>query len=326
MSSSGDVPPPDKSIWGSKLNFLFRISIVAACIIFFLLQVDLRSFYRELVRLPLFPLLVMELIFLCCLLPLGQRLKYLLNGSVSLKQSFEAVLFCQGINAMAPTRLGEIAKAIYLHREGGMTMSRAVEAIFWERWTDVNFLLLTLCLVVVLFGVPAGLPILLAVVCVVWGGVFVIKARPAWGRRIIGLLPPGKVHGFFEEGLELLIVRMSSFPFAGLVLLTALGWICGLVFNGLVLNWAIGLDLTMLQVLAVFAAGVVGVAIPGAPGGLGVYEAAVMGALLWAGVPEGQALASALVLHLLQLLPTAVGALILMSVKRLRFVDLRTRS
>ena len=52
--------------------------------------------------------------------------------------------------------------------------------------------------------------------------------------------------------------------------------------------------------------------IPSSPGAIGVYEASIMAPLIHFGVDKEQALASAIVLHMIQYIPTTIVALLIM--------------
>jgi uncharacterized membrane protein YbhN (UPF0104 family) len=65
-----------------------------------------------------------------------------------------------------------------------------------------------------------------------------------------------------------------------------------------------------------------GVAVPSAPGGVGVYEAAVVGALTLLAVPMSSALAFALVLHVLAFVVTTITGLIGLSKMGQSMMDL----
>ena len=86
---------------------------------------------------------------------------------------------------------------------------------------------------------------------------------------------------------------------------------------------AAGLSIPLAAALAVFAIASLGMAVPAAPGGLGVFEAAVVASLGWFDVPRGEALAAALVLHMLQFVPTTLAGVALLSRERLELGMLR---
>ena len=94
---------------------------------------------------------------------------------------------------------------------------------------------------------------------------------------------------------------------------TLLLWCCYAGSTVVLLRDAAGLEIGVAAALAVFAVASLGMAVPAAPGGLGVYEAAMVVSLGWFGVPRGEALAAALVTHMLQFVPTTLAGLAILA-------------
>ena len=121
---------------------------------------------------------------------------------------------------------------------------------------------------------------------------------------------PGKQveHHEWQEMLGLLQASLRPRFLCALGLWTLAAWSAYLALYALGLCFMAGLPWSWPMVLTVFAVATLGFAVPGAPGGMGVYEASMVLALGWFGVDRDRAFAVALAMHLLQYLPvTALG-------------------
>jgi uncharacterized membrane protein YbhN (UPF0104 family) len=67
--------------------------------------------------------------------------------------------------------------------------------------------------------------------------------------------------------------------------------------------WIFDMPLSPLQILAVATAGMAGLVTPATPGSLGVYEGALVAILTAFGQPREEALAGALLLHAITVVP-----------------------
>jgi hypothetical protein len=69
------------------------------------------------------------------------------------------------------------------------------------------------------------------------------------------------------------------------------------------LSVASGFDLTPAQILVTAVVGMAGPSAPATPGSIGVYEAAMVASLTAFGQPKEEALAAALLMHAIMILP-----------------------
>ncbi|MCK5359941.1 MAG: flippase-like domain-containing protein, partial [Gammaproteobacteria bacterium] len=108
------------------------------------------------------------------------------------------------------------------------------------------------------------------------------------------------------RGLALIVIfRVSVW--------TLIIWLLYVGQVALILLWAAQLELTLTAVLVIFVVSGIGMNLAASPGGLGVYEAAIVVSASWFGVGREEALASAIVLHVIQYMPSTVLGLLLMS-------------
>jgi hypothetical protein len=217
------------------------------------------------------------------------------------------------VNAIVPAKLGEVAKAIYLKQESQLTMANALSVVFWERFFDLNALLVCGMLGLAVIGQNVAVVPLLCIVSGIWAFLFFHAKYPKLARHLLRLVPVEKLRILATEILGTLGNRFNPNFLAILAAYTITVWGVYLLTYFLVLKWVCGLSLTMGQVFAVFTAGALGMTIPASPGSLGVFEMAIVASLSWFGVNKEQALGAAVILHSIQLLPAILWGLVLIS-------------
>ncbi len=222
------------------------------------------------------------------------------------------------LNTVFPLRAGELGRAILLgeYVPGGIFF--VLSTIVIERAFDLALaaavLLSTLPLAFAAdWAAPAALTTLAAVAAALVLLYLTARYRARWAPRLRRLLERWPRLG------SLLWPRLEA-TLDGFSLLTHPRWFA-LALGGMALTWALAvaeyafvLRLFLPQAplwwgAFVLGAAAAGVALPSAPGSLGVFEAAVVGALTLLGAPAAPALAYAVLVHLLHLLTTsALGA------------------
>jgi uncharacterized protein (TIRG00374 family) len=239
-------------------------------------------------------------------------------------------------NNLLPLRAGEAARVIALHRSAAASRVETAATIVVERAFDVLSLLLLLFFVLpwlpeVSWLRPAA-ALLIALGAVLLAAV-VLLAR--FGERIVRLvLRPLSWLPFlsatrFEAGVAYLAEglaglrdpRVAVEAFAW----TVLSWLLvALSFWFVLLGF--DLDLSFLAALFVVIAVNLSLILPSSPGGLGVFEAAVVVALGAYGVSDSEALSYAILVHAVNSIPfIVVGAVVLQGERGIRDAFWRTR-
>lgn len=223
------------------------------------------------------------------------------------------------LNYLFPLKAGELGRAVFMGRELKISPFQVLSSIVIERAFDVA---VAAALVLTTLPLALGLD---------WAGP---AAAISMGVVLLGLLGlyllarfRDRVHGWlekipvrFDKIKRLVLPRLDSL-LEGLSaltsprrFLTALGWIA--------FAWVqwIGMHYIMLIMFEprapfwwmMFIDGIaaLGMAVPSAPGGLGILEAAVVGALGVLGVSASVALAFALLMRILQIVSGAIFGLI----------------
>ena len=254
------------------------------------------------------------LLSLLAYVALGLRLHLMMVERPGVWTCTAASLVALGVNNIVPAKLGELAKVLYLQRLTGIGLPRMLALLFWERFADLNAVLLLAVITLLTMDVAHGRLVLIAVpvalVAGLWFGLLLLRAWPGLVSRMVGVLPGAGLRAFLAQVGDSVGYGLRGRGAArGLTVGTLLVWMLYAASALLIMLDAAELPISLAAALAVFAVASLGMAVPAAPGGLGVFEAAMVVSLGWFDVPRNEALACALVVHMLQFIPTTVAGL-----------------
>jgi len=297
------------------------ISLLALALVFYF--VDLKQVLAALQQADYRFLPLILGVYILSLFARAAAWRTLLQEQVSFVNTFFAVNVGYFLNNILPFRLGEVGRAFLLSTSSPVSFWQAASTIIIERAFDlmlsVFVLLSTLPFVVAMTISPEAaswaLPAALSVGSVVILALFCLHLLAR--NRQFALSWLEKLGQRWPWVNNLVKGRLDAF-FSGLAALTdgrrfliTLGW--------MVLNWALWITEYYLLMLAIIdnkapflwaafsvGAATMGVAIPSSPGGLGVVEASVVGALAVFGVDPSSALAFALSMHFIYFLVTSI--------------------
>ena len=232
-------------------------------------------------------------------------------------------------NNVLPFRAGEMARSAAIHRGTGIRFSSIVGGLALERLLDMGMVAVIALMALRFAPLPAAVrnaALGTAVVVVAGLAVMFVLARRTWREadasrgRVRALLWNTWVR--FSAGLGAL-ARPQAIAVA--ILLIGGVWACALLAMALRLE-ALGITATPALTLTLLTCLGFGVAVPSAPGYVGVYHAAAAFALELHGIDHGTAGAFALFSWLVDVgMSSAMGAISL-SFEGLRLKDLRQRN
>ncbi len=238
-----------------------------------------------------------------------------------------------------PLRLGEFARPFLIAQRTPIRRSAAMATVVLERITDGVFV--ALLLRGLLFFVPAGAPDVRFVriganvmFCVFFGGLLFLLFA-AWHRdravrlvrRIVGWASPTlaeKVAGVVDSFVGALKQLAGPLQLVAFFAWTVAYWAINGFGMWMVATRAFDLPLTLFQGYVVLCALVVGAMIPGAPGMMGTFQAAVrvgLALFLPSELVRGPGLAYANVLWLCQTGQQIAFGLLFLSLDHLSFGD-----
>lgn len=316
---------PARSLMRKLVGFILRFAIIAACLIYVFWGLDWGLFGKALTRFGPVAVVGVFLATLTQYLPVSWRLSYLTKYEAGFLVSLKASAFCMGINNLLPAKAGEVAKAFYLRNRTGLPMARGLGLIFWERFFDLNSLLVLGVLTALFLGKNLVLVPMACVVGFIWLAIIAFRVFPSLPEKMSRLIPGERLRLLFTDIIKQLQEHMTPAFFLSMTLLTLVVWTVFFAAVALGIWWMAGLDLSVSQALAVFVVSTVGYAVPASPGGLGVYEAAFVAAMAWVGVGREQALALGLALHFMVLVPPILAALYVLAESGLSMKAIREK-
>lgn len=261
------------------------------------------------------------------------RWQYLLApiGHASFIAAFRTTTIGFAASAVLPARAGEVIRPYLLARQEGLSATATFATIIIERLLDAVTCVMLLASFVLFFDpgmeradstlywlVEVGGVVVGSLALLVLGVMFVAARDPQavgrWAYKLEHLLPGRLTHALaggllrFAEGLA--VVRTPRRLFSALLLSFPL-WL-SIALGIWAVTEAFGIDMPFPGTFLLIALLVVGVSVP-TPGGVGGFEAAIqIGLTSFYGVANDRAVGTALVLHLVSLLPiVAFGFLFL---------------
>ena len=250
------------------------------------------------------------------------RWHYLLRGLTNLSTAtlYPIVIIGYMANNLLPLRSGELVRAYVLGERHKVSKMSTLGTIAVERVFDGIVLVGFLVVAGAILGLSGELTILavaMAVAFAVLLAVFVYVASSPeragrWTERLVAILPrrlrePGR--GFADSFLSGLQSLRSPY-LMGLVLATSLGaWLLEATMYYMV-GLSFGIGEGFAAYLMVAAAANLAITLPSTSGGIGPFELLTKETLIFLGVGSTAAVAYAIALHALLLLPVVVVGLV----------------
>lgn len=260
-----------------------------------------------------------------------------LPGS-TFRNRFSATVIGFMASSIFPLRAGEVVRAALFSIRSGIPLGVSIASIVLERVLDLIVVLMALGYCLAAFpgeassgslelARKAGMVLGAIVLCIVLFLV-VLKAKPQLVRVplrfILTLLPSqfaDRIEKIVNSVIEGLTVVDSPLTVMGLLVLSIGHWSLCVVGTWVAAMAFPGLQLSLLGALLIFVFTSLAVALPQAPGFLGVYQVAVERSLAMLAVPIAPAQGFALVLWCLSILPITLGGFIAMSLEGLSLAE-----
>jgi glycosyltransferase 2 family protein len=217
-------------------------------------------------------------------------------------------------NLILPARLGEPVRAYLLSRREQLSLARVLGSVLLERVIDLATLAFAAVAAAIVAGAPAWMVrgmLIVTLVGVAVGGVLAASGI----ERAVAVL--ARVLGRRAARVRLVLEQATRFGegaggTSGVATLVAAVVISGATWLFVAATYwllarSLGMDLSIAGSLLVAAVTTLGTAIPSAPAHIGTFEVAAVVAATSLGVPPEQALALALLAHVITTLPFALA-------------------
>lgn len=286
-------------------------------------DVDLEGLTRAFARYDMTAVAGMFLIYLPGYALQAFRLRFLCQREAALGACFNVVFLGFFLNNVLPAKLGELGKVVYLRQKVGFRGARSLAIVFWERFFDVNAIVLLAVYGAVVYQIDYLVYSLLLGVLVLWSYIALAHLRPGVVAALIRLVPGQQLRLFVGDATQQLQRRASPHFFGVLGLYTAVCLAHLIAFQAAGLYWLADLNLGLWDCLAASAVFVLGLILPTTPGALGVAEAAMVLALRPFYVPKETALALGLTLHMVIYIPGVLGGMLVLARSKFSISSLR---
>ncbi|MBA3942946.1 MAG: flippase-like domain-containing protein [Herpetosiphonaceae bacterium] len=249
-----------------------------------------------------------------------RRLLAAAGHTIALTQLLQAVIIGQMLNWIAPARVGDVGRA-YLLGDDAPAPMLTLATVGVEKLLDVIAYAFVALVVVIWVPLPGwlgtSLRSLIGAGMVVGGGILlVLRARIQVGWTLLRL-----AHFMPIDRWERLVTRLQT-GFQGFAALAhhndqnvLIGWSAVIwltaILNNVLVMLAVGLHLPWPAALLLLVGLQAGIALPGLPGTVGVFEYACVAILALWSVQQSVALSYAVLLHgVVMLPPVVVGAVL----------------
>lgn len=318
-------PEPGSRRW---LQLLIGIAISALMIWWAFRETPFRDVWQLILAMRPLPMLGAVVIATLPFLLRIPRWQLLLRrddeSQISAAPMWHSIAIGFAANNTLPFRLGEVLRVGAISRLAPVSFTRALSSLVVERLLDALVLVGLLSLALVLVNLPEaiqvkGTPIevwatrigIVGVVALATG--VIVALRPALAARIVTVVTPrGRIRDVASaltarvvDGLAALRDPRRALP---VVAWTVVIWLVNAAAFWIGFA-AFGIDVPFAGALVVQGLLVMGIALPQAPGFVGGFEAAIVGALSLFGVERDVALAYAIAYHVTTFVPiTLFGA------------------
>jgi glycosyltransferase 2 family protein len=306
----------------NRLKVLIGVAISVGLLGYLVWSVDVRELGAQLARTRWEWVVMACALGPVCVWARGRRWWYLFPPGSEPPGLVPATMIGYMVNNVLPLRAGEFVRVYVVARRWGHGFWTALATLIVERVLDSLVIVLVMVVLVLRIAVPRPLEIgaalllaadLIAVSVLCFLAVAPDRTRglierltrrwPSVQHRVVGILET------FVRGLEGVRTRAHFVP---LVAWTVVIWLLPAFITWTMFR-ALDVEVPWIAAWVVLAFVGLGVAIPSAPGYIGVFHAAATVALTIFGVPATAAFGYALLFHATQILPiTLVGWIFLL--------------
>ena len=314
----------------SRLKLLLGVAISLVLFAYLVWTVDIHELAAQLARTRWEWVLVGVVLSALGPWTRGRRWWYLFPPGSNPPGLVPATMIGYMVNNVLPLRAGEFVRVYVVARRWGHGFWTALATLIVERVLDSLAIVLAMAVLVVRIPVPRtleiGAVVLLAIDLVAVTVLVFLAVAPVPARRIVERLSRRwpklqgrlvKILETFARGLLGIRTRAHLLP---LVLWTMVIWIIQIAAAWTMFR-ALHLELPWIAAWAVLAFVGLGVAIPSAPGYIGVFHAAATIALTIFGVSATSAFGYALLFHATQIVPITVVGWIFLLREQLSLAD-----
>lgn len=305
------------------LIFIIKTFILLFLIWFLFNNIDLKILSETLSKLSFILLFLIVLTIFIQVAVLAYRWQYISKYYNNWIDSFNACMVTALFNTILPARLGEMSRVFYLKIKTNLAIKKSFIYLVIERFFDF-FVLIGMFLIVTLlesntqFWQSTALISFISLLAFL----YLIKSKGKIFYKIFFNLPNKKIKKTLFKLHFLLSSRLNFKSVIYIITLTIIMYSINLISLWILLYFGMNYDFSFTQLFIIFTITSIGFVIPLNPGGVGTYHAAMILALSFYGVPKEEALAIAIVMHILQVLPSSTWGIMTLFIQKITFKQL----
>ena len=289
---------------------LLRIGVIAVLIYYIFSGFNLDIFTKCVESIAWQSTVILVFVGLLADAVIAARWRCLSRTKCSFKAAFEAFMVSQFFNNLLPAKIGELTRVVYLKTFYGIKITSGFSALFIERIFDVVLLgALSLAAAHFFVGIENLERIALAILIGLSGGLLFLRTRRRVLMRFVQLFPNRSLRTYMRKIVHDMHKLLNLKKVFQMTLYTLVLWLLYFTITAAFLSFAANIKLTLVEYFVVFVVSSIAMSLPLAPAGAGTYHAGLIFSLGLYDVPKEEALAAAIVLHLLQITPPMLAAL-----------------
>jgi len=199
-------------------------------------------------------------------------------------------------------------------------MSRSLPMMVLERFFDL--LMVALLMLVISYFLEIDLFLIGVIIIAIAIFLYLVSKYPKKAIAIIVGYFPSRIKKFSLESIKT-VARVGIKEWFVIFCYSAIIWALYYLIYYTLVVYGVHFELSMFQILVVFIAASIGMSVPSSPGGIGVVEASIVFALSRFGIGKEEALSFAIVVRMLQYIPTTLTALYIISKSDISFRTLK---
>lgn len=303
-----------------NLKVLAGFLITIILFVFLLRDLDFELFFKYVLEGEIWLISIGVVVYISSFVVRGLRWKILLKHLKDFELPELTMLTVSGyaVNNIFPVRIGEFTRAWITGNRNGVSRTSVLASIFVERIFDGLTIALILSVTLFFYPFPGNVKTLAYMASALFGLLFMFVLLGTFSDKPLRLivfmrqkLP--KFASFFFDVAEKFLKGASSLDSPRQILVVTLlsitVWVFELSVYILISN-AFHIDIPLAGYLFMLCAANLGMLAAPTPGGLGVFQAAIVYALKSFSILYEKRMAVAVVLHMSQIIPITVIGLI----------------
>jgi len=243
--------------------------------------------------------------------PFSFRWYLLLDKRIPFWQAFRTAVIGVSLNLVLPARGGDLLRLVMVKNQTGIGIPSLLSQLFLEKVLDLGTVVLVGGVALLLLGLGTGDNLLLVFLS---GGAIILmitilfllrKFRDPFRNFLRKISEKLSLLTFYETKIDHHLIAFQKDISGNRLLLPLLisppTWVLGYATNYFITGLLIGQTFSPIECLLFIFVGAMGVAIPSAPSGIGVFHASIVSGFLLLGREPGLGFVYATVLHLTQM-------------------------